>query len=89
MADEAACVEPPTAPYSWRPGSCTPTVPMGREEKQYSSILHREAVPPRLRVLHGCLPGQEWTRKATSMGVDECGLRAPTLGPLFSHTEPC
>lgn len=47
----------------------------------------QESCPTRLRVLYGCFSGQRWTRKATSMGVDECGLRAPTLGTL-SHTEP-
>lgn len=38
MAAAAACVEPPTAPYSCRPGSCTPTVPgVGGERRACSS----------------------------------------------------
>lgn len=40
MAAVAACEEPPTAPYSWRPGSCTPTVPA--EGREALVISHRE-----------------------------------------------
>lgn len=34
MAAETAWGDPPMAPYSCRPGSCTPTVPVGRKKKE-------------------------------------------------------
>lgn len=43
-------MEPPTAPYSWRPGSCTPTVPVGGREVaiRCCSVFPRgEDIPPR------------------------------------------
>lgn len=40
MAAETAWGDPPMAPYSCRPGSCTPTVPAGR--KKNKTVRNRE-----------------------------------------------
>lgn len=48
----------------------------------------QEAVPPHSESC--CLSGQEGTRKATAMGVDKRGLRAPPwVLCSLSHTKPC
>lgn len=86
MEAVAVCVEPPTAPNSWRPGRGTPTVPADREERQVFSI---SAWPRSHLSMSVTACGEKWELKATSTGMDGRGSGTPPRWVPCSHTEPC